>query len=50
MSGIVSGDENIEGDRVASINVVGILFTVLEGKDRVVINFWRMIWMLPKDL
>ena len=39
LCGSVGGSENVQGDGVASINVDGILFTVLEGKDRDVVEF-----------
>ena len=39
MDDILSSDEHVQGDEVASINIVGILSAVPGGKDRTVIDF-----------
>ena len=48
LGGIVSIGENAQGDEVASINIVGILFIVVEGKDRAAVGFEEWSGCHPK--
>jgi hypothetical protein len=44
----VSSGEHVQGDGVASISVIGVLFAVLREKDRAVVNFEKWSGCHPR--